>query len=119
MEAEYQEYRDVALGVPMTREQYLEWVRADKDATKYYSEIGKEFGSVELDGGLEAMNEKIIPIDSELAVRRVHGLLAKWLQWGVDHGEVIEIVVRKREERRRLEIGKEFGSVELDGAWKR
>ena len=48
-------------------------------------------------------DEKAIAIDSEMAVARIGKLLPRWLAWGVDHGEVVEVVVRKREDARTLE----------------
>ena len=48
-------------------------------------------------------DEKIIPIDSEMAVARIGKLLPQWLQFGVSHDCTLEVVVRKREEKRRLQ----------------
>ena len=47
------------------------------------------------------MTDRIIKIDSELAVRRIAGLLPKWLAWAVA-GCVLEIEIRKSEPKRRL-----------------
>lgn len=57
------------------------------------------------------MTSKVIKIDSELAVRRIGGLLAKWLQFGVSNDCVLEIEIRKSVEKRRLKQNAAYWAI--------
>ena len=56
------------------------------------------------------MTDRIIKIDSELAVRRIAGLLPKWLAWA-SAGCVLEIEIRKSEPTRRLSQNRLYWQV--------